>query len=364
MPDTGSCSLHWADYVPTVAGMLRQFYQEQDFTDVTLVCDDGIITAHSIVLSACSPFFSSLLKNAASNPISIRIANTTASNLQSLLALLYCGEVIITGHDLDHLLSLASQLQISCLITELQKMADQRDVPFIDLDELFDFYEEEVFTSNELSPPHPSTSSFPVFNFQEQLKDLIKTSLMKEEVKDGKECWHCLCCDKRWVVTKKNAYRHMETHLPEQECDKCDRTFSNREALNVHTKKIHNNNNESETRLGLEIGDEYEIIEKANDVVDEDKSYSDQMNLLTTFKMTRMMTDDSTAWCCLVCGKSWIVKKNCRRHMETHLVGVTLPCGRCGKSFGSKNSLRQHTRNCFRKDQTLAVVKVELEEAA
>ena len=142
MPEPVSCSLHWAGYVPTVAVMLRQFYQEQDFTDVTLVCDDGIITAHSIVLSACSPLFSSLLKKEVTSQISIHIANTTASHLQSLLALLYYGEVIITGHDLDHLLSLASQLQISCLITELKKVADQRDAPFIDLDELFDFYEE------------------------------------------------------------------------------------------------------------------------------------------------------------------------------------------------------------------------------
>ena len=88
MPGPASCSLHWVDYVPTVAGMLRQFYQEQDFTDVTLVCDDGIITAHSIVLSACSLLFSSLLKKEVTSQISIHIANTTASHLQSLLALL------------------------------------------------------------------------------------------------------------------------------------------------------------------------------------------------------------------------------------------------------------------------------------
>ena len=75
-------------------------------------------------------------------------------------------------------------------------MADQRDVPFIDLDELFDFYEEEVFTSTEIPPPPLNTSSLPTFNFHEQLKDLIKNSLMKENVKDGKESWHCLFCDK------------------------------------------------------------------------------------------------------------------------------------------------------------------------
>ena len=40
--------------------------------------------------------------------------------------------------------------------------------------------------------------------------------------------------------------------------------------------------------------------------------------------------------------------------MQTHLVGVTLPCERCGKMFGSKRSLNKHNSKCLRKGQTLA----------
>ena len=110
----------------------------------------------------------------------------------------------------------------------------------------------------------------------------------------------------------------------------------------------------------LENGLEFETIEKANDVVDVEKSYSDQMNILTTFKMTKMTNEDTSAWCCLICGKSWVVRDKCRRHMQTHLVGVTVPCARCGKMFGSKRSMNKHTRNCFKKGQTLAEETVEV----
>jgi hypothetical protein len=115
MPEPASCSLHWTDNLPTVAGILQQMYQQSDFTDVTLVCEDVLIPAHSLVLSSCSPFFSSFLKDQTTSPIAISIANTSPSHLQSLLTLLYYGEVTITRDILDPLLATASQLQISCL---------------------------------------------------------------------------------------------------------------------------------------------------------------------------------------------------------------------------------------------------------
>ena len=97
--------------------------------------------------------------------------------------------------------------------------------------------------------------------------------------------------------------------------------------------------------------DDSEAIEKANMVMDDQKSYSDQMNLLTSYKMTKMETEGSSAWYCLVCGKSWVRKSSCMRHMQTHLVGITLPCTECNKVFGSKNALEVHLRICQRKGQ-------------
>ena len=45
-----------------VAHAFKLFRKEQDFLDVTLVCDDGEIDAHKLVLYTGSEFFKSILK--------------------------------------------------------------------------------------------------------------------------------------------------------------------------------------------------------------------------------------------------------------------------------------------------------------
>ena len=40
----------------------RELRTDNDFTDVTLACEDQSIKTHKVVLSACSPFFKKLPK--------------------------------------------------------------------------------------------------------------------------------------------------------------------------------------------------------------------------------------------------------------------------------------------------------------
>ena len=194
--------------------MLQQLHLQPDFTDVTLSCDDVLMPAHSLVLSACSPFFFSLLKNQTTSPITIFIPNTNPCLIHSLLTLLYRGEVTITREDLDPLLATASQLQITCFTENAKFSPDLKedlDSPQ-NLDELFDFVDLEKFVSTakvlDLQPTMPSISP-PKVTFKEKLRELIKTSLRKEVDEDDKDYWHCLCCGKRWVVVQKNAHCHM-----------------------------------------------------------------------------------------------------------------------------------------------------------
>ena len=52
---------------------------------------------------------------------------------------------------------------------------------------------------------------------------------------------------------------------------------------------------------------------------------------------------------CLVCGKvdsSRNRRADLKRHVETHLEGLSFPCQLCGKTFRSRNALNIHnTRN-------------------
>ena len=122
-------------------------------------------------------------------------------------------------------------------------------------------------------------------------------------------------------------------------------------------KKAHNNNNSREISTEApDKADGCEAIAKANmavdlgvKTVDDVKSYSDQMKLLTSYKMVKLETDGSSAWHCLLCGKDYVNRGRCSRHIQSHLVGLALPCAHCDKVFGSKIALCKHQRVCQRK---------------
>ena len=58
-----SYNLNWAEFDSYTSKTFRDLLSSQEYTDVTLVCDDDdVIRAHKVILSACSPFFSRILK--------------------------------------------------------------------------------------------------------------------------------------------------------------------------------------------------------------------------------------------------------------------------------------------------------------
>ena len=55
--------LQWNDFRNNASSAFGELRDDRDFTDVTLVCEDGQqVEAHKVVLIASSPFFLNLLK--------------------------------------------------------------------------------------------------------------------------------------------------------------------------------------------------------------------------------------------------------------------------------------------------------------
>ena len=54
--------LRWNDFESNLSKSFRELREEADFFDLTLSVGDQQIQAHKLVLSACSPFFRSVLK--------------------------------------------------------------------------------------------------------------------------------------------------------------------------------------------------------------------------------------------------------------------------------------------------------------
>ena len=89
--------LKWNDFQQNILSSYQELRNDSEFSDVTLVCEENLqIEAHRIILSACSPLFSTMLKrNNNYNPI-IYMMGVKAKDLVAIVDFIYHGEANIT----------------------------------------------------------------------------------------------------------------------------------------------------------------------------------------------------------------------------------------------------------------------------
>ena len=108
--------LQWSDFDDHVRSSFQELRSDQDFTDVTLACEDGKqVEAHKFILVSSSPFFRDLLKrNKHSHPL-VYMRDIKSDIITSMVDFLYHGEARLFQEDLDSFLALATELQLKGL---------------------------------------------------------------------------------------------------------------------------------------------------------------------------------------------------------------------------------------------------------
>ncbi|XP_076030067.1 uncharacterized protein LOC143018520 isoform X9 [Oratosquilla oratoria] len=105
-------SLRWNDYTVKIVTAFQHLRDEEDFVDVTVACDGHSYAAHKMVLSACSPYFRTLLRaNPCQHPIVI-LKDVGHTEMERLLEFMYNGEVNIAQDQLGAFLKTAENLKI------------------------------------------------------------------------------------------------------------------------------------------------------------------------------------------------------------------------------------------------------------
>jgi len=108
--------LKWNDFESNISSAFRDLREEKDFFDVTLACDDDSqIEAHKTILSACSPFFRSVLRrNPHQHPL-LYLKGVKYKELQAVLDFMYMGEVNVAQEELNSFLAVAEDLRVKGL---------------------------------------------------------------------------------------------------------------------------------------------------------------------------------------------------------------------------------------------------------
>ena len=244
-------SLRWNDFQQNVSQTFGKLRNEVELCDVTLVSDDNKqISAHKVVLSACSEFFKNIFKkNIHSHPL-IYLDNVTSSELKLILDYIYLGEVQIFQDDLDSFLHKAQKLKLEGLQAVENEILNPS---FIEEDESKEMLhhpgEDNILTSNEKIQNSKKRKSCSVKN-EDKVYPVQKSAIEVEnnseveskfhelvETEDG--VYKCTVCAKT-MTHRFSMRRHIETHMSglSYNCNFCDKTFRSSRSYDRHRNNI------------------------------------------------------------------------------------------------------------------------------
>jgi len=113
---TEKLCLKWNEFQENTTTLFGRLRNDSDFTDVTLVCEDGEqVEAHKVILAASSPFFQNLLRrNKHPHPL-IYMRGVKSEDLVAIVDFLYYGEANVYQESIDTFLALAEEFKLKGL---------------------------------------------------------------------------------------------------------------------------------------------------------------------------------------------------------------------------------------------------------
>ena len=144
--------LSWKEFQPNMNIVFQDLREKQALFDVTLACDDDQqISAHKLVLSACSPFFQNIFtRNPHAHPL-LYMKGVNMTNLSNIIDFIYRGEVEINQEQLNEFLSVAKELKLKGLTIATE---ENKELNVIDPDNTFP---KNIMNETEMNEGHSKT---------------------------------------------------------------------------------------------------------------------------------------------------------------------------------------------------------------
>ena len=249
--------------------IFKKLRTDSDFTDVTLVCEDGDkIEAHKYILSAFSPIFQKMLQQSKHTHPMIYLRGLKNATLTSLLDFIYNGEAYINQENVDNFLTIGQDLQLLGLSQKvtnnpifspeiqtcstpknLKKISGQREeknqkdsiehtnnkVEIEDISEELNVSAESISLLQESADEDFRTSNSSQLETNKWINDSIESMIEQVDT-----YWRCKTCGKI-SQTKSRLKQHMERHVGgiQYPCNLCEKTFKSRPCYYMHKSRVH-----------------------------------------------------------------------------------------------------------------------------
>ena len=249
-------SLKWNDFHSVASTSFGLFRNEDYLHDVTLVTDDHRqISAHKLVLSACSQYFKNIFKNNSkhSHPL-LCLEGISSKQLSMIMDYVYNGEVQIYQDYVDKFLVVARRLKLEGLNdggntegnVDIQYIRPKVEV-FQPLDEEQIIAEaEDPLKCEQEAPKKKLGNSVGTVAVTQSTEDInpINEQVFKylEECFDGgyRYTYRCSLCGVR-MPKKPHILNHIETHIKgvSYTCQICQKSFRNKNLWSSHKSRFH-----------------------------------------------------------------------------------------------------------------------------
>ena len=238
-PKDENIKLSWPNHSDNLKEMLK--IMKTKYSDVTLISEDKEqYKAHKVVLSACSPFFDSIISGIVHNNPVIYLRGVKAEDLDPILQFMYSGEAVVSQSRINDFLQTANILEIKDIVVNIAEneviieqdktdmIIDENSVDGIaDVDPISFECEVNINSNSEES----NENKFQTFSSR------IKNSVIDMKNVKLYSCEHC----EYEAKLKTNLIRHIQSVHEgiKYQCSDCGKKFSSKAYLNAHTNAIH-----------------------------------------------------------------------------------------------------------------------------
>jgi len=319
--------LRWNDFETNISFAFRELRDEKDFFDVTLACGEEQLQAHKLILSACSPFFRSILRrNRHEHPL-LYLKGVRYGDLVSILNFMYQGEVNVAQEELNSFLALAEDLKIKGLTqTNSNSKRDILSQPGLSQQSI------KRLPAEKKQPPAT------------QSRHLETSTLLRNPITDHAND------EIQEIVPIKSEPLTQQTTEVLTGLHHTKHTYPMPKAGDLDDGVLVNANPDAE-EYDMEYTDyedyglERSSYEGRGVSLNRDVNNTDVESLVQSYMKKTTDEFNGSVWQCLQCGKVSKVSTNLKDHIESnHLEGLQFECSQCSKIFKSRPSLRTHMR--------------------
>ena len=242
-------SLKWEKFQSNVSKSFGLLRNEDYLHDVTLVGDDHQqVSAHKLVLSACSEYFRDIFKN--NNKPNVHpllcLNGVSSEDINNVMDYIYNGEVQMYQASLQRFLDVAQRLKLGGIMDVENQEEDedpQEVVPKMELEETEEVAASKKVRKRKASSPKNAKKA-PVSSEELNEGDDSTTDFHQKEVKreilSVESKFQCGQCDK---VFSHNSTVHQHIRSVHEGvkygCNQCDHQFSKQTSLARHVRKVH-----------------------------------------------------------------------------------------------------------------------------